>query len=226
MFFKHVVAFGTHFFTVFGEPINRRVDDHKMAAGAKATPQFIQCSPVIGRVMNGSIENSQIETRCPERQMVKFRFHQRRRVAVASGSAQTIHGISKDVERYRMVIAQSKPIRHPAVPRPQIQHIEFALCGLLDLRKNRTFKIAIASAANRPLRRVPAAEILIGKRAVICAFPRAPAFGRTDRPIVFEEPVSRGYCHEGFRTKINMRWSDQPRSTGHCAARRSKASSV
>ncbi len=98
----------------------------KWPPGRRQRRSFVQCSPVIRRVMNGSIEDRKIETRCAERQMVKLRFDERGTVAVVAGSAQAIHRIRKNIERHRPMLPQSKPIGHPAIPRAEIQHIECA----------------------------------------------------------------------------------------------------
>src|SRR6202042_2868255 len=103
--------------------INWRIDDDKMAAGAKAATHFVQGSPVIRRVMNGRIENCKIETRRAEWQLVKLRFHNWGTVAVAAGSAQPIHGVRKNIQRHRPMLPESKPIRHPAISSSEIEHI-------------------------------------------------------------------------------------------------------
>jgi hypothetical protein len=89
------------------------------------------------------------------------------------------------------VLPQRKPIRHPAIPGAEIQHIKGAAEFSLDLRQNLAFKIAIALAANGPLRRVPSAQIPVRKRPIICGLHRTAAFGAPDGAVVFEKLVSR-----------------------------------
>ncbi len=125
--------------------------------------------------------------------MVKFRLQERQTLTVMMRRAQAIHRIRENIERHGPMVPQRKAIGHPAISSAEIQHIQRAACLLFHLRKYLAFKIAIASAANGPLRRISPTQILIGKGPIIRALARAPAFGEPDSAVVFEKPLSGAY---------------------------------
>ena len=93
------------------------------ALRAKTITDLAESPMVVGGVVKGGVEDSEIEAMAGKWQLIELRFEDRKSRGIVARGKQPVSGIAKNIDGDKPVASQRQPIGHPAISGAEIEDL-------------------------------------------------------------------------------------------------------